>query len=112
MHGNTGWRFEFFPVKSWQDSDVVICSTCGCDEAVILIDHLYEMSNDQRYGLNSLELFFGSELLSFKLDLIVLDVVFLDVKELHVSIELLEFAVKVLLLSPCRVHTSCGLDAL
>lgn len=51
------------------------------------------MSNDQWDGLDSFELLFGSELLSFEFDLVFLDVVFLDVEELQVSVQLLQLVV-------------------
>lgn len=82
VHGDTGWWLEFFPVKSGQNSNVVVCSACGSDQTVVFVDHFDEMSDDQRYGLDSLQFFLGSELLSLELDLIVLDVVFLDCEEL------------------------------
>lgn len=82
VHGDTGWWLELFPVKSGQNSNVVVCSTCGSDQTVVFVDHFDKMSDDQRYGLNSLQFFLGSELLSLELYLIVLDVVFLDCEEL------------------------------
>lgn len=54
------------------------------------------MPNDQRNSLYSLQLLFGPKLLTFEFDLIFLNVVFLDVKELKVSVELLKLIVKVL----------------
>ena len=66
---------------------------------MIFIDHLDEMSDNQGYGLDSLELLLGSELLSLEFDLIILDVVFLDVKELQISVEFLKLFVEVLLLT-------------
>ena len=99
MHSDTGGRLEFFSIDGGEDSDIVIGSTGGSDKAVVLVDHLNKVTNDERDSLDTFELFFGTELLSFEFDLVFFDVVLLNVEELEVLVELLEFVVEVLLLS-------------
>ena len=56
---------------------------------MILIDHLDKMANGEGDCLNPFQFFFGSDLLSFQFDLIIFDVLFLDVEELELFVELL-----------------------
>ncbi len=86
VHGNTRRGLKLFPVQSREHSDIVVGSTGRRYEAVVLVDHFDEMPDDQGDGLDSLELLFGAELLSFEFDLVLLDVVFLDVQELKVTV--------------------------
>lgn len=44
-----------------------------------LVDHFDKMTNSQWHGLDSFQLFLGSDFLSFELYLVILDVLFLDV---------------------------------
>ena len=97
VHGNTGWGFKFFSVDGGEHSDVVVSATGGGDEPMVFIDHFDKMPNGEGDCLNSLEFFLGSDLLSFQFDLIVFDVLFLDVQELELFVELLKFRVEVLL---------------
>lgn len=99
VHSDTGGRLEFFSIDGGEDSDIVIGSTGGSDKAVVFVDHLNKMADDERDSLDTFELFFGTELLSFEFDLVFFDVVLLNVEELEVLVELLEFVVEVLLLS-------------
>jgi hypothetical protein len=57
------------------------------------------VTNDKRDSLDTFKLLFGAELLSFEFDLVIFDVVLLNVEELEVFVELLEFVEEVLLLS-------------
>ena len=99
VHGDTGGRLEFFSINGGQDSHIVIGSTGGSDKAVVFVDHFNKVPNDKRDSLDTFKLFFGAELLSFEFDLVIFDVVLLNVEELEVFVELLEFVVEVLLLS-------------
>lgn len=60
MHSNAGGCLKFFAIDRGEHSDVVVRSASGCDESVILIDHLYEVSNDEGYSLNTFKLFLRS----------------------------------------------------
>ena len=61
-----------------------------------LIHHLYEVSDNERDGLDSLELFFGSDLLSPELLLVLLDELLLYPENLEVLFEFLQLLVLVL----------------
>jgi len=56
------------------------------------------VADDQGNSLDALELFFGPDLLSFELDLIFLDVVFLNAEEFKIFVELLQLVVEVFFL--------------
>jgi len=65
---------------------------------MVFVDHLDEVADDQGNSLDALELFFGPDLLSFELDLIFLDVVFLNAEEFKIFVELLQLVVEVFFL--------------
>jgi hypothetical protein len=64
VHGDAGGDFKFFAIDGGQDSDIVVASSGGGDEAVVLIDHFYEVSDYQGHGLDAFEFFFGAQFLS------------------------------------------------
>lgn len=98
MHGDTRGSLEFFPIDGGEDPDIIVGSTSGGDQPVILVNHLHEMPDYKRHRLNSFELFFGPQFFSLELDLVLFDVLFLNVEEVQVLVQLLETGIEVLLL--------------
>jgi hypothetical protein len=110
VHGDTGGSFEFLSIDGGEDSDVVVGASRGGDQPVALVDHFYEVADYQGDCLDPLELFLGPELLSFELDLILLDVVLLDVEEVQIFVEFLQFVIQVFLLFSIRPGVSLAFD--
>ena len=65
--------------------------TCGgADDAIVLVNGLQELTDDQRNALNTLDLFLGVQKLLFQVLLLVLDVLLLDLQKLELSLQFLK----------------------
>jgi len=88
---------EKLAVDGAEDSDVVVGSGGGSNDAIVLVDHFHELADDERHRLDPLDLLLRAEELALEILLLVLDVLFLDVDELKLALQGLEAAVEVVL---------------
>ncbi len=103
VHGDACGYLKFFSVESGEHSDEVVGSTTGGDERMVLIDHLDEVTDDEGYSLDALELLLGPDFLSLEFLLVFLDEILLDFEELDVSFKLLELLILILVVSLCEM---------
>lgn len=85
------------PIDRAEDPNVVIRSGRRSDDAVVLIDHLHELADDEGHRLYPLDLFLSPEELALEVLELVLDVLLLDVDELDLALERFEEGVEVVL---------------
>ena len=78
-------RLEQFAVDSAEDSDVVVGSCGGSNDAVVLVDHLHELAYDERHRLDPLHLLHRAEELAPEILQFVLHILLLDVDELELT---------------------------
>ena len=81
----------------------------------MLVDGLEELANDERHGLDALDLLLGAQQFPLQVLLLVLDVLLLHLEELELALQQLEFPVQVRLLRslrlgapPVHLHRLCA----
>ena len=85
-------------VDGAEDPNVVVATGGGADDAVVVVDHLHELTDDERHGLDPLHLLLRTQQLALEVLLLVLHVLILDLNELHEALQRLEAAVEVVVL--------------
>ena len=100
---------EKLAVDGAEDSDVVVGSCGGSNDAVVLVNHLHELANDERHRLDPLHLLLRSEQLALEILLLILHVLLLDVDELQLALEGFQAAVEVVLVGGGGVAAEAAL---
>jgi hypothetical protein len=84
-------RLEEFAVDGAQNPNDVVTPRRRPNDSSVVIDRFEELSNHERYRLDALDFFLGSEKLSLEVAGLVFDVVLLEGEEFEVGFELGEF---------------------
>lgn len=71
-------RFEKLSVERAKDSDIVVAASGRSDDATVAVNHLQELSYDQRHSLNSLDLLLSTQKLPLQASLLLFDVLLLQ----------------------------------
>lgn len=95
MQRDRGRGLKKLPINCTQNPDIVIRSRGRADDAVVGIDHLHELADDEGDRLDPFHLFLGSEELALEILLLIFDVLFLDLDELELALERFEVYVEV-----------------
>jgi hypothetical protein len=93
-----GRGLEELAVERAEDADDVVRARRRADDARVLVDRLEELADDERDGLDALDLLRRAHELALQVRLLVLDVRLLDLEQLQVPAQLLVARVQVLLL--------------
>ena len=95
MQGDGGVGLEQLPVQGGQDAHVVVGPGRRRHDAVVGVDHLVELADDQRDGLDAGDLLLGPEQLPLQMAHLVLEVFLLQLDELQLRLKGLHVAVQV-----------------
>ena len=97
VQSNRSRWFEKLAINGAENSDIVIGTSGRANYAIILINHLHELADNQRHRLDPLDLFLGPKELTLEILLLVLDVLLLDIDELQLALQRLEATVEIVL---------------
>merc|ERR1719189_967892 len=93
---HAGRGLQQLPVQGGEDPDVVVAAGGGAHDAGVLVNSLQELANDQRHGLDPLNLLLGVDVLLPQVPHLVLDVLFLHPEELKLLLQLLVLDIEVI----------------
>mmetsp|Transcript_19580 Transcript_19580/g.51517 ORF Transcript_19580/g.51517 Transcript_19580/m.51517 type:complete len:217 (-) Transcript_19580:35-685(-) len=86
---------EQLAVDGAEDAHVVVGAGRRADDAVVVVDDLEELADDERHGLDALDLLLGPHQLALQVLHFVLDVILLDLEELELPLQRLHLRVEV-----------------
>ena len=91
-------RLEELAVNRRHDTNIIVRARRRAANAVLLVDELHELPQNQRHATNPLHLLLCTQELAFQITLLVLNVALLDLQELKMALEILPALVQVGLL--------------
>lgn len=80
-------RLKQLTVNGAKNPNIVIRSSGRANDAIVLIDHLHELADDEWNRLDPLDLLLGAKELTLEVLMLILNILFLDVDELELSLE-------------------------
>lgn len=95
MQRDRSGGLQELPVDGTKNPNIVIRAGGGTDDAVVLIDHLHELADNERNRLDPLDLLLSAEELALQILLLIFHVFLLNVDELQLSLQRLQAAVEV-----------------
>ena len=61
VESNRSGGLQKLPINRAENPDIVIRTSSGSHNTIVLIDHLHELADDEGHGLNPLDLLLGSK---------------------------------------------------
>ena len=87
VEGHRRARLQQLAVDRREDAHVVVGARGARDDAVVVVDDLEELADDERHRLDALDLLLRAHELALQILHLVLDVILLDLKKLKLALE-------------------------